>query len=153
MMPHAVCRLAEARETARNAGMLQSPLIHLGGKMWALLPWLGSYAFLALERFLKLRCAKRLGLRGLNARRPYYLQFTMDADEEMFYDVTREEAARAFDPLELVYPKEIPVFEKYDEYVPPELVRKGFAYGVLDVDDMRRRVLSWGKDGGGRNDA
>ena len=152
LMPHAVCRLAEAREAARNAGMLRSPLIHLGGKMWALFPWLGSYAFLALERFLKLRCARRLGLRGLNARRPYYLQFTMDADEAAFYAVTREEAAKEFDPLELVYPREIPVFEKYDEYVPPELVRKGFAYGVLDAAGMKRRVLSWEKDGGDQYD-
>ena len=131
--------------------MALKPLIHLGGNMWALFPWLGSYAFLALERFLKLRCARRLGLRGLNARRPYYIQFTMDADEKTFYDVTREEAAKEFDPLELVYPKEIPVFEKYDEHVPPELVRKGFAYGVLDVDSMKQRVLAWGEDGGDRN--
>ena len=111
----------------------------------------GSYAFLALERFLKLRCARRLGLRGLNARRPYYIQFTMDADEKTFYAVIREEAAKEFDPLELVYPKEIPVFEKYDEHVPPELVRKGFACGVLDVDSMKQRVLAWGEDGGDRN--
>ena len=145
LMPHAVCRLAEARETARGAGLLSRPLIPLGGKTWALFPWLGSYAFLALERFLKLRCADRLGLRGLNSRRPYYLQFSMDADEETFYAVTREEAGKEFDPLELVYPKEIPVFEKYDEFVPPELVRKGFAYGVLDADGMKRRVLSWGE--------
>ena len=145
LMPHAVCRLAEARETARSAGLLSRPLIPLGGKMWALFPWLGSYAFLALERFLKLRCAGRLGLRGLNSRRPYYLQFSMDADEETFYAVTREEAGKEFDPLELVYPKEIPVFEKYDEYVPPELVRKGFAYGVLDAEGMKRRVLAWGE--------
>ena len=143
LMPHAVCRLAEARETARNAGMLRQPLIHLGGKMWALFPWLGTYAFLALERFLKLRCARRLGLRGLNARRPYYMQFTMDADESAFYAIVSEEAEKEFDPLELVYPKEIPVFEKYDEYVPPDLIRKGFAYGVLDVKDMKRRILSW----------
>ena len=145
LMPHAVCRLAEARETARSAGLLSRPLIPLGGKIWALFPWLGSYAFLALERFLKLRCAGRLGLRGLNSRRPYYLQFSMDADEETFYAVTREEAGKEFDPLELVYPKEIPVFEKYDEYVPPELVRKGFAYGVLDAEGMKRRVLAWGE--------
>ena len=145
LMPHAVCRLAEARETARSSGLLSRPLIPLGGKMWALFPWLGSYAFLALERFLKLRCAGRLGLRGLNSRRPYYLQFSMDADEETFYAVTREEAGKEFDPLELVYPKEIPVFEKYDEYVPPELVRKGFAYGVLDAEGMKRRVLAWGE--------
>ena len=152
LMPHAVCRLTEARETAKTAGLTQKPLIHLGGKMWALFPWLGSYAFLALERFLKLRCGKRLGLRGLNARRPYYLQFTMEAGESEFYAAVREEAQREFDPLELVYPKENPVFEKYDEYVPPELVRKGFAYGVLDVSGMKRRVLSWGEDGGERND-
>jgi ATP-dependent Lhr-like helicase len=45
--------------------------------------------------------------------------------------------------MELVYPKENPVFEKYDEYVPEELVRKGFALGVLDVEGMRKRVLGW----------
>ena len=152
LMPHAVCRFMEARETAKTAGLTQKPLIHLGGKMWALFPWLGSYAFLALERFLKLRCGKRLGLRGVSARRPYYLQFTMEAGESEFYAAVRKEAQREFDPLELVYPKENPVFEKYDEYVPPELVRKGFACGVLDVSGMKRRVLSWGEDGGERND-
>ena len=152
LMPHAVCRLTEARETAKTAGLIQKPLIHLGGKMWALFPWLGSYAFLALERFLKLRCGKRLGLRGVSARRPYYLQFTMEAGASEFYAAVREEAQKEFDPLELVYPKENSVFEKYDEYVPPELVRKGFAWGVLDVSGMKRRVLSWEEDGGERND-
>lgn len=111
--------------------------------MWALLPWLGSYAFLALERFLKIRCGKRLGLKGLNPSRPYYLQFTMKAGEEAFYRITAEEAAADFDPLELVYPGEVPVFEKYDEYVPEELIRKEFALGVLDIEGMKQRVLSW----------
>ena len=143
LMPNAVCRLREARESFRASGMAEKPLICLGGKMWALFPWLGSYAFLALERFLKLRCGKRLGLRGLNASRPYFLQFTMDADENTFYAVTSEEAAKDFEPLELVYDKENPVFEKYDSFVPEELVRKGFALGVLDVAEMKRRVLGW----------
>ena len=143
LMPHAVCRLQEARDTFQKAGIAQRPLIHLGGKMWALFPWLGSYAFLALERFLKIRCAPRLGLKGLNASRPYYMQFTMQASEEEFYEILSEEAEKPFDPLELVYPREVPVFEKYDEYLPEELVRKGFAYGVLDVDGMKQRVLSW----------
>jgi ATP-dependent Lhr-like helicase len=148
LMPHAVCRLAEARETARNAGLLNCPLIPLGGKMWALFPWLGSYAFLALERFLKIRCGERLGLRGLNSSRPYYMQFTMKVGEEEFYRITAEEAKIDFDPLELVYPQEVPVFEKYDEYVPQELIRKGFALGVLDVEGMKQRVLCW-TDGAG----
>ena len=142
LMPHAVCRMQEARGLFEKAGMAGRPLIHLGGNMWALFPWLGSFAFLALERFLKLRCAERLGLRGLSPSRPYYLQFTMKVSEQDFYRITAEEAARDFDPLELVYANEVPVFEKYDEYVPGELVRKGFALGVLDVEGMKKRVLN-----------
>lgn len=145
LMRHAVCRLEEARGTFRKSGMESRPLVHLGGNMWALFPWLGSYAFLALERFLKIRCGKRLGLKGLNPSRPYYLQFTMSVSEEAFYQITTEEAAKEFDLMELVYPKEVPVFEKYDEYVPEDLVRKGFALGVLDVDGMKQRVLEWTK--------
>jgi len=34
-------------------------------------------------------------------------------------------------------------FDRYDEYVPEELVRKGFAEGVLDIEGMKQRVLSW----------
>ena len=145
LMRHAVCRLADARDTFRKSGMGERPLVHLGGNMWAVFPWLGSYAFLALERFLKIRCGQRLGLKGLNSSRPYYLQFTMNATEEGFYRITAEEAAKDFEPLELLNPKEVPVFEKYDEYVPPELVRKGFACGVLDIEGMKRRVLGWTK--------
>ncbi|MBR3069759.1 MAG: DEAD/DEAH box helicase, partial [Lachnospiraceae bacterium] len=47
LMPHAVCRLADAREVFRKSRMPARPLVHLGGKMWALFPWVGSYAFLA----------------------------------------------------------------------------------------------------------
>jgi ATP-dependent Lhr-like helicase len=67
----------------------------------------------------------------------------MQASEEDFYRITKEEALKEFDPLDLVYPNEVPVFEKYDEYVPEELIRKGFAEGVLDVKGMKKRVLGW----------
>ncbi len=145
LMRHARCRLSAARESYVKSGMVNRPLVHLGGHMWALFPWVGSYAFLAFERFLKLRCARRLGLKGLNPSRPYYIQFTMKTGESEFYQILEEEAGKDIDPLELLYPKEVPVFEKYDEYVPEELVRKGFAYGVLDTKGMLLRILSWRK--------
>ena len=145
LMPHAVCRLADARETFRRSLMSSRPLVHLGGNMWALFPWVGTYAFLATERFLKLRCGQKLGLKGLQSSRPYYMRFTMRADEAEFYETVCEEAEKDFSPLELVYQNEIPIFEKYDEYVPAELVRKGFAFGVLDINGMKQRVLGWKK--------
>ena len=57
--------------------------------------------------------------------------------------VLAEEIRKPIDPMELVYPKELPLFDKYDEYLPEELVKKGFALGVLDVDGLREKVLSW----------
>ena len=144
LMQNAVQRLAQARLSARSSGVAERPLINLGGNMWALFPWLGTYAFLALERFLKIRCAERLGLKSLDPSRPYFMQFTMKAGEKQFFEILADEAEKPLDPLELVYPDEVPVFEKYDEYVPPELVKKGFAYGVLGTDEMLARVKEWG---------
>ena len=143
LMKNAVARLEQARFTAAHSGAAEKPLINLGGNMWCLLPWVGTYTFLTMERFLKIKCADRLGLRNLDSARPFFIQFTMKADESAFFRVLAEEIRKPIDPMELVYPKELPLFDKYDEYLPEELVKKGFALGVLDVDGLREKVLRW----------
>ncbi|MCI5752503.1 MAG: DEAD/DEAH box helicase [Oscillospiraceae bacterium] len=143
LMKNAVSRLDAARHSARNSCITDEPLINIGGDMWCLFPWLGSYAFLAAERFIKLKCAPLLGLRGMNSSRPYFIQFTMKADKSEFFRVVTEMARQPIDPMELVYPKEIPYFEKYDEFIPVELIKKGFAYGVLDIEGMKKRFMEW----------
>lgn len=143
LMSNARARLTLARRVAQNAGIAEKPLINLGGDTWALFPWLGSYAFMALERFLKLRCGKLLGLRSVKSCKPYYLQFCMDADEKRFYEVLAQAAKIPFSPMELLYEGEVPYFEKYDLLLPKELIRKGFAYGVLDIEGMLFRVGQW----------
>ena len=143
LMKNALGRLYEARSIARLGGVTTEPLINLGGDMWCLFPWLGTYAFLAMERFLKLKCAKDLGLTALDPARPYFIQFKMKATREEFFEVLKEKEKQPLDPMELVYPGEVPLFEKYDEFVPPELVRKGFAYGILATDEMKARIRGW----------
>ncbi|MCR5087883.1 MAG: DEAD/DEAH box helicase [Oscillospiraceae bacterium] len=143
LMKNAVARLLQARETAKHSGAADELLINLGGNMWCLLPWLGTYAFLALERFLRIRCADRLGLRAFDSARPFFMQFTMKAGKREFFDILFDEAEKPLDPLELIYPKELPLFDKYDEYLPEELVRKGFACGVLGVEEMLSRIRFW----------
>lgn len=145
LMKNAVARLEQARHTAYSSGVADDPLICLGGDMWCLFPWLGSYAFLALERFIKIKCGAKLGLSGLDSSRPYFIQFKMKADKRTFFRVLAEAEKQPLDPMELVYPKEVPLFEKYDEYLPEELVRKGFAYGILGIDEMRSRIREWGE--------
>ncbi|MBQ8349175.1 MAG: DEAD/DEAH box helicase [Ruminococcus sp.] len=143
LMKNAVSRLEQARSTARNSHITRNPLICMGGNMWCLFPWLGTYAFFAMERFLKIKCGERLGLKGMDSSRPYYIQFTMKVSPEEFFRVLVEEAKIEFDPLDLVYAGEVPLFEKYDEFLPVELVKKGFAYGILGIDEMKKRVTEW----------
>lgn len=143
LMENARARLSLGRRVAKNAGVTESPLVSLGGESWALFPWLGTYAFMALERFLKLRCGEALGLRSLDSYRPYFIQFRMSATADEFFEVLAKKASIAIDPMELVYLGEVPYFEKYDLLLPKELVRKGFAYGVLDIKGMLVRVGEW----------
>jgi ATP-dependent Lhr-like helicase len=75
------------------------------------------------------------------------MQFTMTVSEEDFYRIVREEIQKEIDPMTLLYPKELPVFDKYDEYLPESLVQKAFALGVLDTDEMKQTVLSWQTEG------
>ena len=143
LLKNAQARLMTARVDALHSGIGYRPLVCLGGSMYCLTPWLGSYSFLALERFLRIRCAKRLGLKGFNSVRPYFCQFTLGVSEQEFFTILREEADAGIDPMELLYPKEVPLFDKYDDILPEELVRRGFAYGVLDIQEMIQRIREW----------
>ena len=69
----------------------------------------------------------------------------MKAPKEEFFRVLAEMEKQPLDPMELVYPGEVPLFEKYDEFLPAELVKKGFAYGILGIDEMKMRIRSWNK--------
>ena len=143
LLKNAGSRLVQARDIAARSALYRTPLISLGGKMYGLFPWLGSYAFLALERFLRIKCGPALGIKGFDSKRPYYIQFSMNASEQDFCRIVEEEIKKEIDPMTLLYPKEAPVFDKYDDILPEELTRKGFAFGVLNVEEMKQRVLSW----------
>lgn len=149
LMHNAAARLAKARRSAEKSDVCEKPLICLGGentvkgKVWCLFPWLGTYSFLALERFLKIKCAEKLGISDVEASRPYFIKFKMKAGEAEFFDTVATEAEKPFSPMELVYRSEVPLFDKYDEFLPTELVRKGFAFGVLDIEEMKARIRSW----------
>jgi ATP-dependent Lhr-like helicase len=143
LMKNAAARLGEARSAAVNSGMAEESLICLGGDMWCLFPWLGTYAFLALERFIKIKCAPSLGLTAMDSSRPYFIQLRMKATKEEFFKILSDMEKQPLDPMELIYKGEVPLFEKYDEFLPEELVKKGFAYGILGIDEMKRRIRGW----------
>jgi ATP-dependent Lhr-like helicase len=47
------------------------------------------------------------------------------------------------EPLRLVENGEIPVFEKYDDCIPVELLRRAYATDRLRADELTERVFRW----------
>ncbi len=70
----------------------------------------------------------------------------MDCSADEFFQIIQEEANKDFPTLDLLFPNEVPTFDKYDVYLPDELVRKEFTDSVLDVAGMKRLVTQMAHD-------
>ncbi|MFR0949432.1 MAG: hypothetical protein ACLSFT_01915 [Ruminococcus callidus] len=127
---------------ARNSGVTEEPLICLGGDMWCLFPWLGSYAFLAMERFLKCRCAGALKLTGLAPSRPYFIQFKMQADKRTFSACCWNRNASRWIRWNWSTPTKY-LSLKVRRVPAGRTGEKGVCLRVLGIDEMRERIRGW----------
>lgn len=141
LKPNAMARLEVARHVARNTGMLHHSVVHLGGYTYAMFPWLGTRSFRTLRKFL----AKHAGafkISHIEFEGCYYLTFRMERGND--YDLVSYLAGRAetdgIDRYALVENGELPLFEKYDEYVPAALLRKAYATDRLRSDEAEKRL-------------
>lgn len=141
LKPNAAHRLEVARHLARNTGVAERMLICLGGSTWCLFPWLGTVSFRTLRRFLTAH-AKELGISGIEFEGCYYILFRMEGDGEELCRLLSELAAGGIDPAALVFPSELPVFDKYDAYVPGELLRAAYAADHLRADEAEARIAA-----------
>ena len=138
---NAVKRLVQARKTARNTGMLEHSLVHLGGYSWCLFPWLGTRSFRTLRKYIKKNGAAN-GISSIEFEGCYYITFKMEKTSDIDF------IARLLDGVErdginceaLVENGEIPVFEKYDNYVPHDLLRKAYAADKLRADEAENQI-------------
>ena len=137
-------RLENARHVARNTGMLQHSLVHLGGFSWCLFPWLGTRSFRTCRKYLK-KHARELGISSIEFEGCNYMTFkleTLNAAEwlEMLAQKVRREG---IDCMALMESGEVPAFEKYDDYIPPELLRRAYAIDRLRADEVTQRIFAW----------
>lgn len=138
-------RLEKARHTARNTGMLDHTVIHLGGFNYCMFPWLGTRSFRTLKRMLS-SISTEFGISAIESGGSEYISFRMENGNA---DALEALLAYRFDRLNsadcLVSSKELPVMEKYDGYIPAELLRSAFAHDWLDVNEIKARIKEKGK--------
>ena len=135
-------RLDHARRVAKNAGMDREMLVFLGGQSYVLFPWLGTRSFRTLRRFLQ-RYAGELGISDVQSEGCCYITFKAksDAGKSFMFKIRDILERDGLDTYSLVTDGECPVFDKFDEYIPPELLREAYATDRLFADEVLERFL------------
>ena len=138
---NAAKRLDIVRHVARNTGMLEKSLVHLGGYTWCLFPWLGTRSFRTMRKFI-MKNAARFKISSMEYEGCYYMTFKMEkGNGAELIAALREIALReGIDKASLVSASECPVFEKYDDFIPSELLREAYMADRLRTDEVVKRL-------------
>jgi ATP-dependent Lhr-like helicase len=141
LKPNAKQRLNVARHVARNAGMAHHSLLSLGGMTWCLFPWLGTRSFRTLRKYIQ-KNAKANNISGIEFEGCYYITFKMEkrAGIEFVSNLLAGVERDGIDTHSLVENGEIPIFEKYDNYIPHTLLRRAYATDKLRADEAEDTV-------------
>ena len=141
LKPNAVLRLEQARHLARATGMDKCSVVHLGGFSWCVFPWLGTKAFRAFRRFLQ-KNSTNYGISGIEFAGCEYITFKLERGDgiALIEKMMRDIRIEGMDKNELVFPTEAPSYDKYDEHVPPSLLRMAYATDRLDTEQARRAI-------------
>ncbi len=139
---NAAARLEQARKVARNAKMMDRRVVFLGGQSYVIFPWLGTRAFRTLKRLMQ-RYAQELGISDIQSEWCHFITFkAKDGAGERLEAAIRLIIERdGLDTEELVSDGECPMFDKYDDSIPPELLRLAYAKDRLCADEVKRRFL------------
>jgi len=138
---NAKARLENARRVAANAGMDKGLVSFLGGQSFVIFPWLGTRAFRTLRRLMQ-KYSAELGISDIQSESCCYITFKAKdkaAGENLAHAIRNIIERDGLDPHELVFGGECPVFDKYDEYIPAELLRDAYAVDRLCPEEVVER--------------
>ncbi|MCL2815488.1 MAG: DEAD/DEAH box helicase [Oscillospiraceae bacterium] len=142
LLENARKRLQEARDLVKKTNLFKYPLAHLGGYSYAFFPWLGTVSFRTLRRYIKTNMAKQFKISNIEFEGCYFFEFKMEKGTDydfikyMHDDINRN----GIDKEELVGQKEDFAHEKYDEYIPPSLLREAYISDSLKTEEIQNKI-------------
>ncbi|MEA5581765.1 DEAD/DEAH box helicase [Nodularia harveyana UHCC-0300] len=137
-------RLKLVRELSRNAGLDKGNILQLEPGKCCIFPWMGTVAYRTLERLLNSCCRESLEINSIGGVNPYYLTIKLGKDKFNYLQTELvslcEQRITAED---LVSSAEAPELQKYDQFIPHSLLRKGFMEDYLDIKELKEEILHW----------
>ncbi len=131
-------RLETARNIAKHTSLCTTPILSLGGTSYVMFPWLGTKGVRTLKKVLNSKCSARFGISSVSSVSCYYITFKMEKGTpetllEYLFELFSKET---IDPEEFVLDNDLLVFEKFDSYIPINLLKKAFAHDRLDFEEV-----------------
>ena len=135
LQPQAQQRLADARQMAQKHCIDKSNIIALGGNSFCVFPWMGTLAYRALLHASQADYNKSHGVELGNS--PYY--FIMNNADGI--EGVRKNMKSLCSPNLALPAAKIPLLNKYDEYLPQDLLVSSYLQDEMDFEAMRESLL------------
>ncbi|MBR8834340.1 MAG: DEAD/DEAH box helicase [Stigonema ocellatum SAG 48.90 = DSM 106950] len=144
LQKNALERLQAVRDLTRRAGLDQQNILLIEKDKCCIFPWMGTVGYRTLERLLNCFCRESLEIKSISGINPYFLTIKLPKKKFKFLyseivslceqRITSESLLSSSEPLER---------QKYDEFIPDNLLQKAFASDYLDMLEVRQQVAIW----------
>jgi ATP-dependent Lhr-like helicase len=129
-------RLNEIQYIARNSGILDNLVTPLSDKKYAVFPWVGTRQLITLHYALLHRKIK--------SKLPWitcvYLEVIFNGTKEELEGIIGDILHADLDLNDLPLPEKVQIDGKYNEFIPPELLRKQFVEDYLDLEGLKNAL-------------
>ena len=129
-------RLKEIQYIARNSGILDNLVTPLSDRKYAIFPWVGTRQLMTLHYALLQR--------GLKCKLPFitcvHLEVLFDGTKAELENMISEILHSKLDLYGLPLPDKVQIDGKYNEFIPPDLLRKQFIEDYLDFDGLKEAM-------------
>ncbi len=133
-------RLSEIRFLTRNSGVLSNVVTPMSEHKFAVFPWVGTRQLFTLHFAL-------LG-RGIKSKMPWdtciFLEVLYSGNAHELEGIIREIISTNLNLYELPLPEKAQVLNKYNEFIPPKLLKKQFVTDFLDFDGLCKYIKNLG---------
>ncbi|MDF2652071.1 MAG: box helicase domain protein [Paenibacillus sp.] len=130
-------RLTEIQYITRGSGILDNLVTPLSDTKFAVFPWIGTRQLMTLNYALRHRKIK--------SKLPWitcvYLEVIFHGTKEDLEEIIADILRSNFDLNELSLPATVQIEGKYNEFIPPSLLRKQFIEDYLDFDGLVRDII------------
>ena len=144
LQTNALQRLRTVRELARKYQLDKNNIFLIEKGKCCIFPWVGTVAFRTLERLLNTFCREPLGITSIGGDNPYYLIVKLAKDKSKYLELEIISLCdQRISAEDLLSDAEAPEMQKYDKFIPYQLLRKAYASDYLDLEELRQQVATW----------